>query len=209
MARSKIRWASVVAASCLAAPALGGFSVVTGAANAGEWFGSAGAYTSISFSEFSEGTFINEQYSSLGIHFADPVGNLIFGPDPTLLPQDGWGLKGLLSIDMRFDTPMRGLAVYYPAVVKAQFYLGDQLVYSWLHYEHGGSNKFAGFMSDVSFDRVVFKNALNPPPWGDPYPLTLDNLYFTPVPAPGAAACLLGLAPIAGRRRRGRSTSKR
>lgn len=196
---------SGLAALCVAGPALGGLTVVTGAANADQWFANAGAYSTITFTEFPYGTLIAEQYASLGIHFVEPLGNWIYGSDVNgtdLFVQDGWGLHGENSIDMRFDTPMRGLAVYYPGIVKAQFFSGDQLVYSWTQNFGGGSNKFGGFFGETSFDRVVFKNAQNPPPWGDVYPVKFDNLYFTTVPAPGAATSLLGVVAIARRRRR-------
>lgn len=191
-----------LAALCVAGQALGGLTVVTGAANAAQWFGSAGAYSTITFTEFPYGTLIAEQYASLGIHFVEPQGNWIYGNGVDGFVQDGWGLQGENSIDMRFDTPMRGLAVYYPGIVKAQFFSGDQLVYSWTQNFGGGSNKFGGFFGETSFDRVVFKNAVNPPPWGDTYPVYFDNLYFTTVPAPGAAVLLLGFVPIARGRRR-------
>lgn len=193
-------FASGLGALCVAGQALGGLTAITGAANADQWFGNAGAYSTITFTEFPYGTLVADQYSSLGIHFVEPQGNWIYSTGS--FAQDGWGLQGENSIDMRFDTPMRGLAVYYPGIVKAQFFSGDQLVYSWTQNFGGGSNKFAGFFGDVAFDRVVFKNAQNPPPWGDVYPVYFDNLYFTTVPAPGAAASLLGILAIARRRRR-------
>ena len=202
---SKVWWASTLAAACTAPTALGGFAVVTGATNASQWLGNAGAYSTITFTEFPYGKMIREQYASLGIHFVEPQGNWINGSDingTDVFLQDGWGLHGHNSIDMRFDTSMRGLAVYYPGIVKAQFFFGSELVYSWTQNGGGGSNKFAGFFGDVAFDRVVFKSATNAPPWMDPYPAVFDNLYFTPVPAPGAAACLLGFLAIAGGKRR-------
>ena len=189
---------------CVAGRSFGGLAVVTGAANADQWFGNAGAYSTITFNEFPYGTLISNQYASLGIHFVEPQGNWIYGSDVNgtdLFVQDGWGLHGENSIDMRFDTPIRGLAAYYPGVVKAQFFSGEQLVYSWTQNFGGGSNKFAGFFGDVAFDRVVFKNANNPPPWGSIYPVKFDNLYFTTVPAPGVAVCLLGGVSIVCRRR--------
>ena len=76
------------------------------------------------------------------------------------------------------------------------------LVYSWTQNFGGGSNKFGGFFGDVAFDRVVFKKATNPPPWMGIDPVVLDNLYFTSVPAPGAATCLRWFLAIAGGKRR-------
>jgi len=188
-----------LAVLCVAGQSFGGLAVVTGAANANQWLGDAGAYSTITFTEFPYGTLITEQYASLGIHFVEPQGNWIYST--VSFTQDGWGLQGENSIDMRFDTPMRGLAVYYPGVVKAQFFSGDQLVYSWTQNFGGGSNKFAGFFGDVAFDRVVFKNAVNPPPWGSTYPVYFDNLYFTTVPVPGVALYLIGGVSIVCRRR--------
>ncbi|MFO0961413.1 MAG: hypothetical protein U0625_00750 [Phycisphaerales bacterium] len=199
------RWVSVVVSACLAGQSLAGFTVVTGAANANQWFGGAGAYTSITFSEFPSGTLVTEQYAAMGVHFVDPAGSWIQATQGFL--QDGWGLHGLSSIDMRFDTPVCGLAVHYPGEVKAEFYSGDALVFSWQQWGGGEQSKFVGAFGDVAFDRVVFKSALVAPPWMPPYSVNFDNLYFSTVPTPGAALGVLGLLPIAERRRRNRRST--
>jgi len=184
----------------MAGQSFGGLSVVTGSANADQWFGSAGSFTTISFTGFPYGTPVAEQYAPQGVHFVQPAGAWIYAAEA--FAQDGWGMQGEIAIDMRFDSPMLGLAVYYPGIAKAKFYAGEQLLYSWSQNAGGGSNRFAGFFGDAAFDRVVFEHGQTPPPWGEIYPVHIDNLYFTTVPSPAGLAILIGAAALSRRLRR-------
>ena len=188
--------------------AFGALTVISGVSNANQWFEGAGSYTSISFTGYPYATSIAEQYASLGVHFRtnSPYGLYINGSETVAMemyPQDNWGLIGWGTIEMNFDDAMYGVAGFHPGHVRAKFYSGDRLVYSWTGSEGSGEwFTFHGFIGDVAFDRAVFEGVLLGYP-GPQFPmLTFDSLYFTNVPAPSAVLCLLGgLLTIAQRRR--------
>ena len=78
--------------------------------------------------------------------------------------------------------------------------MGDNSGATTLHFADfltSGANNFAGFTSDVSFDRVVIA-AYTPQNFG----IFADNMYFSTVPAPASAALLALSAMATGRRRR-------
>ncbi len=184
-----------VAAAC-ATPAIGALTVVTGASNANQWFGNAGGYTGITFTGFASGTLLTDQYDAEGVHFANPGTTNWFQYAPDDFIQDDWGLTGSI-FDVQFDTPLFGLAVYYRSWTKARFYSGTELVYYWEQTGPGAPNSFAGFFSDIAFDRVIFKGG-SPgySDWWHPYEFSVvnwDNLYFTTVPAPASVIVISAL----------------
>jgi len=182
-------------------PARAEFSVVSGSANANQWLQSVGTYTALTFTEFPDlpgSTRITEQYAPLGVHFVDTDGNWIARND--LYPQDGSGLAGWVSVDLRFDSPMRAFAAYYPGYSAFSFYSGSQLIFSKTNLYTGGYNIFAGFTSNVSFDRVLLYGE-PPNHYGEPDPVYYDNFYFSTVPAPSGALLLIAATFGAARRR--------
>ncbi len=201
-------WASALGAIVSAEPALCGITVVTGAQSANQWFSGVSAYTSIAFTEFPASTLITEQYASLGVHFGGgPQGNEIMfsGGDSSFFPQDNLGLLGASTVEMVFDTPMRAWGAYYPGLLRARLYTGTQLVHSWDPEVGGWVNNFIGFFGDISFDRVVLLQPFSEYPGPDNTRVAMDNMYFSTVPAPSAATCLMVFLAMHGRRRKANS----
>ena len=146
---------------------------------------------------FAAKTQITDQYASQGIllGFPSSAGN-ITQRDAYMYAQDGWGIVGVGSIIASFTQPMYAFAMYYPGSARFTFYSGATTLH-FADFLTSGANNFAGFTSDVSFDRVVIA-AYTPQNFG----IFADNMYFSTVPAPASAA-LLALSAIAtGRRRR-------
>lgn len=212
---TNIRWASALAAIVATGNAFGGITVAHGINNAAQWFGGVGNYNTLTFTEFPAETVITEQYAPMGVHFVpSPWGGGNFqivssGGNPSWFPQDGFGLKGIVNdwawLDIVFDTPMLAWASHYPLTWRAEFYSGTQLVYGWEQSVWGPGNEsgnmFTGFYGDIAFNRVRLQKPLGDYP-GNGFPVLMDNMYFSTVPAPGAASCLLWLASIGTRRRR-------
>lgn len=171
----------------------------------------AGGYEALSFTGFAAQTQITDQYASQGILLGFPgsAGN-ITQSDAYMYAQDGWGIVGVGSIIASFTRPMFAFAMYYPSSARFTFYSlattrgrqlgGDNSGATTLHFADfltSGANNFAGFTSDVSFDRVVIA-AYTPENFG----IFADNMYFSTVPAPASAALLALSAMATGRRRR-------
>ncbi len=189
----------LVAATCTAA-SLGGFITVADAENAGQWFGSAGDYTTIPFTGLPAYTPVHEQYASLGVHFLGS--DTAFIRHQSWYVHDGCGVGTIFSFDIRFDTPMRALSAFHFLAAQWRFYSGTTLVYSSeeLSQSIWTPNRFSGFLADIAFDRVWIAGQ-SPYPPGDN--LGLDNLYFSTIPAPATAiVALAGMALGFGRRAR-------
>jgi len=157
----------------------------------------AGGYEALSFTGFAAKTQITDQYASQRVLLGFPgsAGN-ITQSDAYMYAQDGWGIVGVGSIIASFTQPMYAFAMYYPGSARFTFYSGATTLHH-ADFLTSGANNFAGFTSDVSFDRVVIA-AYTPENFG----IFADNMYFSKVPAPASAA-LLALSAIAtGRRRR-------
>ena len=188
---------TLVLALSVCLPAAAGFTNIVGAQNASQWFAAAGGYEALSFTGFAAKTQITDQYASQGIllGFPSSAGN-ITQSDAYMYAQDGWGIVGVGSIIASFTQPMYAFAMYYPGSARFTFYSGATTLHH-ADFLTSGANNFAGFTSDVSFDRVVIA-AYTPENFG----IFADNMYFSTVPAPASAA-LLALSAIAtGRRRR-------
>jgi len=168
------------------------------------WNATAGGDEAIHYIDFGTlplGTYVTDQFASLGAHFTD-------GDDMRVnvfVPFLGRTLPGLLSsphymsppptgITMEFDTPQAALAIQIAnAGLPTSFYDGDRLIAS-IVVEAIPYPYFLGFVSDEPFDRVEFE-----PSSGGYY--LLSNTYFSAVPAPGGLA-LLAAATLLPRRRR-------
>ncbi len=177
-------------------PAAAGFTNFVGAANASAWFAAAPGYESVTFTGFAEGTQITNQYASQGVVLGFPgsTGNFTQNND-FMYQQDGWGIVGNGSITASFAVPMHAFAMYYPGDARFRFYSGATQLH-FAQFYNSGSNNFAGFTSDIPFDRVVI-SAYEPQNFG----IFADNMYFSTVPSPTSVA-LLALSAMANTRRR-------
>ncbi|MBL9141366.1 MAG: hypothetical protein JNK53_05815 [Phycisphaerae bacterium] len=110
------------------------------------------------------------------------------------------GIPGA-ALELRFTTPVSAAfvssGINFPIQSDhgylIQFFNGDTLL--------GQTTVFGtvGAISTVPFDRVVLAA-----PWSTDIPW-LSNVWFSPIPGPGAAAVLLGALALGNRRRRGAS----
>ena len=161
--------------------------------NLAAWQSASGPTTKLGFDDLPQYTVLSTQYESQGITFGfgDPdVINYIPGSF-----EDGWGFDGNCIVDMHLTQPISAFAATIPGGAMFQFYLGGQLVGQMGFFV----DQFAGFTSDLAFDRVLMKPPLAPPPFCDE--VFVDDIYFQTIPAPGAGA-LLGVVLFGSRRRR-------
>ena len=181
----------LIAAAIMAWPgnsqALGGF--VEEFTDKDEWIAAVGAFTTIDFTGFPDGTFITDQYADLGILFTDGNDSIDVWAGHV---NDGWGLDGNPDIHLSFDSPQAWIAVHFPGDVQIDLFSGDILLSSSV-FIAGGLGNFGGVISSELFDTVVILD----PSVGDVF---IDDLHFG-VPAP-SAMWLLAVAALLPRRRR-------
>lgn len=188
--------AGLAFAMSLGLPATAGFTEFVGAPGVASWFASAPGYEAVTFTGFAEGTLITNQYASQGVVLAFPggAGNATQNSQ-FMYPQDGWGIIGSGSITASFTAPMRAFAMHYPGDARLTFY-SNTTVLHFAQFQGSGPNNFAGFTSDVAFDRVVI-SANAPTNFG----IFVDNMYFSTVPSPASAALIMLSAMFTQRRR--------
>ncbi|MCA9285919.1 MAG: hypothetical protein KDA22_11920 [Phycisphaerales bacterium] len=196
--RTAIVWLGAIA--CLASAVNAGF-VVYDEDDSG-WFGAVQSYSTITFAEFPHNTQIDDEYASLGVLFTDTDGNWIIGTAPATYPQDGMGLNGNALVELTFDQPMWAFASYFPGGAFFDFFAADQLLHSSPLMGGSGVGFFAGFTTDVAFDRIQI-HGLPPDPFGNPDKVFFDSFYFAAVPSPAGLA-VLALPGLRGTRRRRR-----
>jgi hypothetical protein len=160
-----------------------------------QWQSAAGPYSTITFAELGlpSGTWLNEQYAYLGVHFTDGSDQIYQNAG---FLQDGWGLNGALDEStLKFDAPMTTIAADFPGTVKIQLYSQGTLIYSSPLLGTSGLGHFVGLISTDPFDKAILTDI----------GLFIDNLYFgPPIPAPGALA-MLALSALAAPHRRRRA----
>jgi len=180
---SRIAVQATLFVSSLCCPmATGGFTVFQGDGSA--WFEATPPYSEVTFADLPLNTLVTEQYANLGVHFTDTDGNWVLGPTPTY-PQDQFGLNDNVSVELTFDAPMWSFASFFPGDAKFSFFAGDVHLFTSGLLGGGGINKFAGFTTDVAFDRVLIVGG-PPDVFGNPDKVFFDDFYFSSVPAPGA-----------------------
>lgn len=94
---------------------------------------------------------------------------------------------------------MRSVAVHFPGILDFRFYSGDEVVRETKNF-HGPSDidNFIGLTLDESFDGVEIVDTFGF------VNVEVDNLYFSPIPAPGVLMPpALAAAARGGGRRRG------
>jgi MYXO-CTERM domain-containing protein len=187
------RVALVVLLSCpFATKALGGFTYVSSFA---QWQAFAPVYTTIDFTDLQKGEWLSDQYLDLGVNFIDGG----FAEQSSLYPQDSFGVYGACYMDIAFDSPQYAIGSHHPGSMRFDIYFGSTLLYTSLS-TGSGLNNFRGVLSTQPFDRVVMRGDTLGPPSCDP--ISVDNIYFSSVPGPGALP-LLALGCLGrGRRRR-------
>jgi len=164
-----------------------------------EWEAAAEPIASLTFTEFSNDTLLTTQYAALGATFTD--GNDIVITNPAFI--DGHGLRGgqnqtNADIDVAFDRPMHALAVALNGTLRVDLYWQDELLFSG---EYGGPvpGVYIGLISGDPFDKAVLART------GIAEIVSIDNLYFSDVPAPSGLALIL-LAGLDRNTRRKRSS---
>jgi MYXO-CTERM domain-containing protein len=193
--------ASLLATAAALALALSAQAAVTVHDSFASWSAEAEPFTTITFGEIPLFSTVTDQYASLGVLFTDIAPNKTDGFDTIVFPEDGYGLKGYPIIELTLLSPATGIAAHFPGGIRFRLFSGDVMIFESPYLGGSGYGFFGGVVSDLSFDRVQIVDQISSTP--DPA-MAVDNLYisFAPVPAPGAAVALLGVALLGGRRRR-------
>jgi hypothetical protein len=191
-----MKQASILIALCVAPPTtLTAEGAVTIYTNKSNWQNNVGTSSAITFAEFGvpTGTWLKEQYSSLGVHFTDGSDQFY---NNTNIFADGWGLNGALNEStIGFDSPVTTIALDFPGTVQVELYLKGQLLYTSPLLGSTPTGNFRGLVSTDPFDKVILDDPLSG--------LVIDNLYFgPPIPAPGALAIFAASALLGKSRRR-------
>jgi len=189
--------ATLLVPSLFCAMADGGFTVFQG--DGAAWCQATPPFSEITFADLPVNTLVTEQYASLGVHFTDADGNWVQGHFPASYIQDGWGLNGNSSVELTFDAPMWSFASFFPGLGKFSFFAGDVHLFTSDLLGPGGLDNFAGFMTDVAFDRVIIVGG-PPDIFGNPDKVFFDDFYFSSVPAPGVLSGVFVM--LLGSRRR-------
>ena len=177
-------------ALAIAGPASAGFTLYW---DKPSWEAAVPGATTLSFSEFTDGAFLTDQYASLGVTFLNGDDQVTFGP--ITYPEDGWGIDANADCHLLFDSDQFALAVLHPGLMKLKLYNDGTLVYSSFALGGSGYGFFNGVVSSVPFDEAVILAAVGSQ-------INIDDIYFG-VPAPGVLPALLA-APMLMRSRRRR-----
>ena len=175
----------------VSAPCAAGFSYVSSFAT---WQAFAPTFTTVDFTALQDDDWLTDQYFDLGVSFD---GGLV-QVSPGIYLQDGVGVYGGCSIEVVFAELQYAIGSHHPGSMAFDLYLGETLLY--VSPDTGlGFDNFRGVTSTQPFDRVIMHRNLGGPSC---VAVQVDNIYFSSVPTPGAAAVLLlGLAANARRRR--------
>jgi hypothetical protein len=92
------------------------------------WFDAAGFLTTISFTEFPNGTFVTDQYEEWGVLLTDGLDQIICCGEN--FPSDGAGLFGITSTSLEFTAPQWWIAVDFPGDLIFSLFTGGELVYT-------------------------------------------------------------------------------
>ncbi len=137
-------------------------SLSVGSANAGvlefhdrdAWIAAVGEFTTIGFTEVPSGTFLFDQFASLGVVFTD--GNdLAICCDKQTFPNDGAGVDGNGNIRLAFSEPQAWIAADFPGALRIDLFRDGLLIHSSGQFGHGGVGNFGGLISSELFDAAV------------------------------------------------------
>jgi hypothetical protein len=105
---------SIVAALTTLSFSISAAASVTVYSNASEWQAAVDDYSTITFTELPAFTWIDEQYSYLGIHFTDGSDQISVNDGYV----DGQGLNGAFdSSTLEFDSPLTSIACLFPGTI--------------------------------------------------------------------------------------------
>ncbi len=193
--------AAPLLAGAIADSCLGSVTLYTGAAGWQSWKQAAPGFGTLDFTDLDEGEIVAvDRYASYGVLITDFDGNVGM-ENAFAFPQDNHGLEGFCELEFTFTAPMQAASLHFPGGIQAWLYSGTTLLAFVNNAGSSGVNNFLGLTSNSPFDRLVLKR-FSPPP---PFPcdeIEIDNLYFSTVPSPSAAAILsLGILGRSRRRR--------
>jgi len=161
-----------------------------------EWIATAGAFSTITFTEYPANTIVTDQYANLGATFTDGI-DVIFESNAFL--NDNMGLNGAFNeIAIQFETPQYHVAVDFPGLVQFTLFRNGSTLYESSFFSDNLTGPFAGLVSDIAFDEVLIVD-----PGGGVF---IDDLHFgPPIPGPGGIAVLGCGAIVVGLNRRRRA----
>ena len=94
------------------------------------WETSAGDFTTIGFTEYPTGTFLDEHYAHLGVHFVSVSLDVVLNTGSfEAWPRDGAGIDGNSDVHLIFDQPITHFAIDHPGGFFVDFYASGQLIY--------------------------------------------------------------------------------
>jgi len=141
------------------------------------WVGAVGDFVTVDFTGFAGGTLVTDQYSDLGVIFAD--GNdRIACCDEITWPNDGAGLDGNGNIALLFDRPQAWIAADFPGYLVVELFANGELLDSSGVFGVGGIGNFGGLVSSKPFDTAVLMDI------PASHEAEIDDLHFGPPPCP-------------------------
>ena len=155
------------------------------------WEAAVGEFTTITFTELPENTWVTDQYADLGVLFTGDSDSIRHG---SWFQNDGVGLDGNLEIRLEFDVPHRWIAADFPGLVDYKLYRDGEFLYRSDEFGSGAIFSFGGIISSEPFDMVIIDDPVDSAPF-------LDDLHFG-IPTPGAMPLLLFPLLTPRRRRR-------
>jgi Tol biopolymer transport system component len=164
--------------------------------NKSAWQAAVDNYSTITFAELPEFTWVTTQYSPLGVTFTDGSDQIHYSPSYL---NDHFGLNGALDTTwIEFSQPMNWIAADFPGSLQFQLYSRGNLVYVSSNLGGSGKGRFGGLVSDVPFDQVFIVD-----PSGG---LFIDDLFFgSAVPVPSGILLFVTAAVVSKRLRTSRA----
>ncbi|MCI0364191.1 MAG: hypothetical protein L0Y44_04830 [Phycisphaerales bacterium] len=156
--------------------------------NRAEWVAAIGGFDqmqTISFLEYPAGTFLNDQYSNLGVFFAD--GNDYITQAESFLLDGAGATSNIGAITLEFAEPRASIGVHFPGHLVVELYSDGALIYVSSKFGATGAGFFGGLISSEPFDRAELIDPIGG--------VNVDTLHFgLPIPSPAG----LGVLSIAG-----------
>ena len=139
----------------------------------GDWINAVGGFVTVDFTGFAAGTVVTDQYSDLGVLFADANDQIVCCSN-VVYPNDGAGLDGNGNITLVFDTPQAWIAADFPGRLQIQLFANGELLYMSGIFGVGGFGNFGGLVSSEPFDTAVLMD------FPVDFEAEIDDLHFGP-----------------------------